>query len=92
MVKLGTNLPEHLIGTDPGALTEFLQAIEGLGYAYVTVGDHVVGADLAVRPEWRPYFGKETLYDQGMHWHEPLVLFGMHMPGRADPLRHDDLE
>jgi probable F420-dependent oxidoreductase len=76
VVKLGTNLPEHLIGTDPGALTEFLRAIEELGYAYVTVGDHVVGADLSVRPEWKPYFGKETLYDQRMPWHEPLVLFG----------------
>ena len=76
MVKLGTNLPEHLIGTDPGALAEFLRAIEELGYGYVTVGDHVVGADLSVRPDWRPYFGKATLYDQNMPWHEPLVLFG----------------
>ena len=27
MVKLGTNLPEHLIGTDQGALAEFLGAL-----------------------------------------------------------------
>jgi probable F420-dependent oxidoreductase len=76
MVKLGTNLPEHLIGTDHGALAEFLQGIEELGYGYITIGDHVLGADLSVRPEWKPYQGKPPLYDQHMAWHEPLVLFG----------------
>jgi probable F420-dependent oxidoreductase len=76
MVKLGTNLPEHLIGRDQGALMEFLSAIETLGYSYVTVGDHVLGADLASRPDWRPYFGKEPLYDRHMVWYEPLTLFG----------------
>ncbi len=76
MIKLGTNLPEHLIGKDQGALAEFLSAIEDLGYAYVTVGDHVLGADTSVRPDWKPFFGKPPLYDRHMVWHEPLVLFG----------------
>jgi probable F420-dependent oxidoreductase len=76
MVKLGTNLPEHLIGVDQGALAEFLAALEELGYGYVTVGDHVLGADLSVRPDWKPYLGKPPLYDKHMKWHEPLVLFG----------------
>jgi len=76
MWKLGTNLPEHLIGKDPGALAEFLGALEELGYGYVTVGDHVLGADLSVRPEWRPFQGKPPLYDHRMPWHEPLVLYG----------------
>ena len=76
MVMLGTNLPEHLIGTDTGALAEFLAALEELGYGYITVGDHVLGADLSVRPDWRPYFGQESVYDQHMPWHEPFVLFG----------------
>jgi probable F420-dependent oxidoreductase len=75
-VKLGTNLPEHLIGTDHGALAAFLQALEDMGFGYVTIGDHVLGADLSVRPDWRPYLGKAPLYDQHMPWHEPLVLFG----------------
>ena len=76
MVKLGTNLPEHLVGSDQGALTEFLQGIEQLGYSYVTVGDHVLGADLESRPDWKPYFGKAPLYDRHMKWNEPLVMFG----------------
>ena len=28
MIRLGTNLPEHLIGTDQGALAEFLRPLE----------------------------------------------------------------
>ena len=75
-MKLGTNLPEHLIGTDHGALTEFLVALEEMRYHYITIGDHVIGADLSVRPDWRPYFGERPLYDQHMPWHEPMVLFG----------------
>jgi probable F420-dependent oxidoreductase len=76
VVKLGTNLPEHLIGTDQGALGEFLAGLEELGYGYITVGDHVLGADISVRPDWRPYLGQPPLYDQHMPWHEPMVLFG----------------
>lgn len=76
MVKLGTNLPEHLIGKDQGALAEFLSGLEDLGYAYITVGDHVLGADTSSRPDWKPFAGKAPLYDHRMVWHEPLVLFG----------------
>ena len=76
MVRLGTHLPEHLIGTDPGAFAEFLQAVEDLGYSYVTLGDHILGADVSVRPEWKPYQGKPPLFDHRSPWHEPLVLFG----------------
>ncbi len=76
MIKLGTNLPEHVIGNDQGALTEFLSGLEELGYEYVTVGDHVLGADLSVRPDWRPYHGKSPSYGHQVPWHEPMVLFG----------------
>ena len=75
-VKLGTNLPEHLILEDPVALRDFLQGLEELGYGYITIGDHVLGADVEVRPDWRPYFGHPPLYDRHMPWHEPMVLFG----------------
>lgn len=76
MVKLGTNLPEHLILGDPAALIDFLQALEDMGYGYVTIGDHVLGAEVAGRPDWKPYFGHPPLYDHRMPWHEPMVLFG----------------
>jgi len=76
MIKLGTSMPEHLIGTDPGAFKEFLQGVENLGYDYVTIGDHILGADLTNRPDWKPYLGHPPLYDVHTPWHEPMVLFG----------------
>jgi probable F420-dependent oxidoreductase len=76
MVKLGTAMPEQLIGTDPGAFKDFLQGAENIGYDYVTIGDHVLGADLSVRPDWKPYAGNPPLYDHTAPWHEPFVLFG----------------
>jgi probable F420-dependent oxidoreductase len=76
MIKLGTSMPEHLIGTDAGAFTEFLKGVEQLGYGYVTIGDHILGADLSVRPDWKPYLGEAPLYDVDTPWHEPMVLFG----------------
>ena len=75
-MKLGTNLPEHLIGNDHLALAEFVAGLEELGYGYITIGDHVLGADLSVRPDWKPYLGKAPLYDQHMPWHDPFVLYG----------------
>jgi alkanesulfonate monooxygenase SsuD/methylene tetrahydromethanopterin reductase-like flavin-dependent oxidoreductase (luciferase family) len=72
-IKLGTNLPEHLIATEPAALKDFLQAIEEMGYGYITVGDHVLGADVSVRPDWKPFFGQAPLYDHHMSWHEPMA-------------------
>jgi probable F420-dependent oxidoreductase len=76
MIKLGTSMPEHLIGNDPGAFKEFLQGVEDLGYHYVTIGDHVLGADTSVRPDWKPFGGLPPLYDHHTPWHEPMVLFG----------------
>jgi probable F420-dependent oxidoreductase len=76
MIKLGTSMPEHLIGTDPGAFKEFLQGVEDLGYHYVTIGDHILGADTSTRPDWKPYNGLPPLYDIHTPWHEPMVLFG----------------
>jgi probable F420-dependent oxidoreductase len=76
MVSLGTAMPEHLIGKDPGAFKAFVQGVEEIGYQYVTIGDHVLGADLSVRPDWKPYAGHPPLYDHRAPWHEPFVLFG----------------
>ncbi len=76
MVELGTNLPENLVGSDHGAIVEYLRGVENLGYSYITLGDHVLGADTEARPDWRPYFGKPPLYTRHHKWNEPLVMFG----------------
>ena len=69
-MRLGVTIPQREIGPDVGALTEFVQAAESLGYDHVMTGDHVLGANVASRPDWRGPYGHTDL------WHEPMVLFG----------------
>jgi probable F420-dependent oxidoreductase len=51
-MKFGLGLANDREMLDPGAVKAFVQAVEGLGFDYVTGSDHVVGADLANRPDW----------------------------------------
>lgn len=69
-MKLGVVFPQTEIGDDPGAVREFAQAAEELGYNHLLAFDHVVGANPASRPGWR------GPYNYTHPFHEPLVLFG----------------
>jgi probable F420-dependent oxidoreductase len=54
--RVGVVFPQVEIEPDPGAVRDFAQAIEGMGYHHITIYDHVVGADITNRPAWnRPY-------------------------------------
>lgn len=78
MLSLGIRFPQQLMVPGRlGPLTDVLQGAEELGYDYVSVGDHVLGADTSARPDWKPYFGKPPLYDHKSVRHEPFVLFGL---------------
>jgi probable F420-dependent oxidoreductase len=76
MVKLGTNLPKHLVGSDHGAIRAFVSAVEELGYSYLCFGDHVLGADFAARPDWKPQQGKPPSQTLDDIQPEVFVLFG----------------
>ena len=69
-MKLGVVFPQTEIGSDPGALREFAQAAEDLGYSQILAYDHVLGADPTDRSDWK---GAYTMHDS---FHEPFVLFG----------------
>ena len=69
-MKLGVVFPQTEIGSDPGAVREYAQAVEELGYNHLTAYDHVLGADPTHYPDWR---GAYTYKDM---FHEPFVLFG----------------
>ena len=69
-MKLGAVFPQTEIGEDPGAVREYAQAVEEMGYQYLLVYDHVLGADTSVRPGWTGPYTAET------NFHEPFVLFG----------------
>ncbi len=69
-MQLGAIFPQTEIGADPGAVRDFAQAAESLGYEHLLVFDHVLGADPSKREHWeRPYSHTDT-------FHEPFVLFG----------------
>src|SRR5271168_3353380 len=70
-MKLGVALPIVDIGGEPAALREFAQAAEAIGYHGIAAPDHVIGVNVASRPEWTQGRARSTdLY------HDPFVLFG----------------
>jgi len=68
-MQIGVTFPQTEIGTDPTAIREYAQTIEGLGYHHLVVFDHVLGADPRHRQGWIGYTQKDQ-------FHEPFVLFG----------------
>lgn len=70
-MKIGVVFPQTEIGTDPGGIREYAQAVERMGFSHILAFDHVIGANRASRPDW----GKRP-YDLDSMFHEPFVLFG----------------
>jgi probable F420-dependent oxidoreductase len=71
-LELGVTFPQTEFGTDPAAVKEYAQAVEGLGYGYVLAYDHVLGAN-PDRPGWAD---RRRPYNFKTQFHEPFVLFG----------------
>ncbi|HEX6435786.1 MAG TPA: LLM class F420-dependent oxidoreductase [Candidatus Binatia bacterium] len=69
-MQIGVVFPQTEIGTDAGVIREFGQAAEQLGYHHILAYDHVLGANPASRPDWRPPYTHQSTF------HEPFVLFG----------------
>ena len=69
-VRIGVVFPQLESGTDVGAIKEYLQAVEQLGYVHLVAYDHVLGADTSTRPDWRGPYNASSLF------HEPFVFFG----------------
>jgi probable F420-dependent oxidoreductase len=55
---------------DVSYIKDFAQVAEELGYSHILAYDHVIGANPATRPGWKPPY---THLDA---FHEPFVLFG----------------
>src|ERR1700758_4767695 len=67
-MQLGALLPLGDIGGDPATVREYAQAAESIGYDFIEVPDHVLGASEASAPE--PGRTGAGLF------HDPFVLFG----------------
>ncbi len=71
-MRIGVSLPQREpgFGSDVGAIREFAQAAEAMGYVHLRTGEHVLGANVGSRPDRRGPYGHTDL------WHEPFVLYG----------------
>ncbi len=68
-MRFGVIFPQTEIGKDPIAIRDYAQAAEALGYHHILAYDHVIGANPASRPGWRPPYSLQHVF------HEPFVLF-----------------
>ena len=68
-MQVGAIFPQTEIGADPGAVREFVQATEDLGYDHMFIADHVLGAD----PQFHPEVAR-TPYTHRSVVHEPFTL------------------
>lgn len=76
-MKTGVVFPQLEIGTDPFVIRDFAQAVEGMGFDYLTIFDHVIGADPTNRPGWDKMTGPYTHEDV---FYEPLTLISYLAP------------
>ncbi|HEU5288937.1 MAG TPA: LLM class F420-dependent oxidoreductase [Candidatus Limnocylindria bacterium] len=67
-MRVGVVFPQLESGTDPGAIREYAQGVEQLGYAHLVAYDHVLGADRSARPDYRGAYDSTSLF------HEVFVL------------------
>jgi probable F420-dependent oxidoreductase len=69
-MKLGIALPLIDIQGDPATVRDFAQAAEAIGYHHLGAPDHVLGVNVASRPDWG---ARNTSKD---FFHDPFVMFG----------------
>lgn len=74
-IRTGIYLPQNELEPDPQVMRGFAQAVEEMGYDYLVIADHVLGADVSVRPHWRPRGGPPP-YTKDNRFHEVFVLYG----------------
>jgi probable F420-dependent oxidoreductase len=67
-MKIGAIFPNPEIGTDPEAVRSYAQGLEEIGLSYMATYDHIVGADLTNRPDWKGPYSSESPF------HEPLTM------------------
>jgi probable F420-dependent oxidoreductase len=69
-MKVGVVFPQIEIGPDPAVVAAYARAAEESGYDHLLIYDHVLGASLTNRPDFRGPYNSSHLF------HEPFVLFG----------------
>jgi hypothetical protein len=68
-MRLGVMLPLTDIGGEPGVVRDFAQAAEEIGYTNLGLPDHVLGVNVASRPDWGDRNTSADLF------HDPFLAF-----------------
>jgi alkanesulfonate monooxygenase SsuD/methylene tetrahydromethanopterin reductase-like flavin-dependent oxidoreductase (luciferase family) len=69
MIKLGAVFPQAEIGNDAAAIKDFVQAVEDLGYDYLSAYEGATDTSLPRSGHWKVH------YEAARAWHAPRVLF-----------------
>lgn len=69
-IQLGVALSLSDTGGEPDTVRALAQTAEALGYDHLAVPDHVLGVNIANRPDWGDRNTSKDLF------HDPFVLFG----------------
>ena len=69
-MRIGAVFPQTEFGNDPGAIRDYAQTVEGLGFRHFLVYDHVLSADTTNRPGWTGTYALQHPF------HEVFVLLG----------------
>ena len=76
-MEIGVIFPQTEIEPDPAAIKDFAQAAEELGYSYIFIADHVLGADPKHHKfSNNKYFPALQTYNHKSVIHESLTLMG----------------
>jgi probable F420-dependent oxidoreductase len=68
-LKIGLTFPQTEFASDAGAIREYAQTAEALGYSYILAYDHVLGANPERPGGWNGRYTYQSSFE------EPLVLF-----------------
>ena len=69
-MKHGIVFPQTEIGSDPDEVAKFAESVEEAGFDHIVAYEHVLGANIASRPNWSGPYNSESMF------HEPFVLYG----------------
>ena len=68
-MRIGVVYPQVEFGSDPVAVCDYAQTVEGLGYSHIVAYDHVLGANPDRPGGWKGTYTYKDLF------FEPFVLF-----------------
>jgi len=65
-MQIGLSFPQTEIGDDPAVIRDFVQAAEDLGFAQLTIVDHVVQSGTPRGPEFATFYTRDAMFHEAL--------------------------